>query len=235
MLKSDCRSLATLNLACFSVCLHRSILCRAVQRVLFTRALRNPTSSYVQGMNELMVPFLIAFLAEFQAVPPLELDVSEITTSQFHVAEADSYWCFCKFLGVMQNHYTFGQPGIQESCFKVKELLKRADSELYEHLTNEGVDVLHFAFRWLNCLFLREFPAKCIPRLMDTYLAEGDDLPHFIEHFCLVILLKWSAQFKEMTFQSIVSFIQNPPTKRWTVSELEIALSETHRLRTTFL
>mmetsp|Transcript_12528 Transcript_12528/g.52875 ORF Transcript_12528/g.52875 Transcript_12528/m.52875 type:complete len:374 (-) Transcript_12528:1175-2296(-) len=192
----------------------------AVQRVLFTRALRNPTSSYVQGMNELMVPFLIAFLAEFQAVPPLELDVSEITTSQFHVAEADSYWCFCKFLGVMQNHYTFGQPGIQESCFKVKELLKRADSELYEHLTNEGVDVLHFAFRWLNCLFLREFPAKCIPRLMDTYLAEGDDLPHFIEHFCLVILLKWSAQFKEMTFQSIVSFIQNPPTKRWTVSEV---------------
>jgi len=115
------------------------------------------------------------------------------------------------------------------------QLLKRADSELYEHLTNEGVDVLHFAFRWLNCLFLREFPAKCIPRLMDTYLAEGDDLPHFIEHFCLVILLKWSAQFKEMTFQSIVSFIQNPPTKRWTVSELEIALSETHRLRTTFL
>mmetsp|Transcript_2745 Transcript_2745/g.11760 ORF Transcript_2745/g.11760 Transcript_2745/m.11760 type:complete len:238 (+) Transcript_2745:521-1234(+) len=109
----------------------------AVQRVLFTRALRNPTSSYVQGMNELVVPFLIAFLAEFQAVPPLELDVSEITTSQFHVAEADSYWCFCKFLGVMQNHYTFGQPGIQESCFKVKELLKRADSELYEHLTNE--------------------------------------------------------------------------------------------------
>ena len=63
-----------------------------------------------------------AFLAEFQAVPPFELDVSEITTSQFHVAEADSYWCFCKFLGVMQNHYTFGQPGIQESCFKVKEV-----------------------------------------------------------------------------------------------------------------
>ena len=27
-----------------------------------------------------------------------------------------------KLLGVMQNHYTFGQPGIQESCFKVKEV-----------------------------------------------------------------------------------------------------------------
>lgn len=79
----------------------------------------------------------------------------------------------------------------------------------------QGVDVLQFAFRWLNCLFLREFSAKCIPRLMvnhifpvtrfqvktfvkDTYLAEGDDLSHFIEHFCLVILLKWSAQVRRV-------------------------------------
>ena len=37
----------------------------------------------------------------------------------------------------------------------------------------------------------------------------------------LISFLYWLRhKFKEMTFQSIVSFIQNPPTKRWTVSEV---------------
>jgi len=206
----------------------------AVQRVLFTRALRNPASSYVQGMNELIVPFFIGFLSEFKTVRPTELDVSKITASHLRAAEADCYWCFCKFLDTLQTHYTFGQPGIQEACFKVKELLMRVDSELYDHLNREGVDILQFTFRWVNCLFLRELPSKLIPRLMDTYLAEGDDLSIFIEYFCLVVLLKWSEQLKDMKFQSIMTFIQNPPTEQWTHSEMEIVLSETHRWRTMF-
>ena len=115
--------------------------CRAVQRVLFTRALRNPASSYGQGMNELSVPFFIGerqycksstvpfirvrnigFLSEFKTVRPTELDVSKITASHLRAAEADCYWCFCKFLDTLQTHYTFGQPGIQEAGFKVKEV-----------------------------------------------------------------------------------------------------------------
>jgi len=72
----------------------------------------------------------------------------------------------------------------------------RVDSELYDHLNRDGVDILQFTFRWVNCLFLRELPSKLIPRLMDTYLAEGDDLSIFIEYFCLVVLLKWSEQVR---------------------------------------
>lgn len=42
-----------------------------------------------------------------------------------------------------------------------------------QHLENEGVDFLQFAFRWVNCLLLREFPFKLIPRIWDTYVSEA--------------------------------------------------------------
>ena len=40
--------------------------------------------------------------------------------------EADSYWCLCKLLDGIQDHYTYAQPGIQRTVFRLKELVRRA-------------------------------------------------------------------------------------------------------------
>jgi hypothetical protein len=45
-------------------------------------------------------------------------------------------------------------------------------------MEGEGIDFLQFAFRWVNCLLIREVPFAAALRLWDTYLAEG---PHFNE------------------------------------------------------
>ena len=39
--------------------------------------------------------------------------------------EADSYWCLCKLLDGIQDHYTYAQPGIQRTVFHLKELVRR--------------------------------------------------------------------------------------------------------------
>ena len=39
-------------------------------------------------------------------------------------AEADAYWCLCKLLDGIQDHYTHAQPGIQRTVFRVKELVR---------------------------------------------------------------------------------------------------------------
>ena len=39
-------------------------------------------------------------------------------------AEADAYWCLCKLLDGIQDHYTYAQPGIQRAVFHVKELVR---------------------------------------------------------------------------------------------------------------
>jgi len=42
------------------------------------------------------------------------------------------------------------------------------------HLENNGVEFRHFAFRWMNCLLMREIPFRLIVRIWDTCLAEKD-------------------------------------------------------------
>lgn len=39
-------------------------------------------------------------------------------------AEADSYWCLCKLLDSIQDHYTHAQPGIQRTVFRLQELVR---------------------------------------------------------------------------------------------------------------
>lgn len=39
-------------------------------------------------------------------------------------AEADAYWCLCKLLDGIQDHYTHAQPGIQRTVFRLKELVR---------------------------------------------------------------------------------------------------------------
>jgi hypothetical protein len=48
------------------------------------------------------------------------------------------------------------------------------------HLEKEGIDFLQFAFRWVNCLLIREVPFNAAIRLWDTYLAEGTKFSDFL-------------------------------------------------------
>ncbi|RYY72542.1 hypothetical protein EON63_20735 [archaeon] len=79
--------------------------------------------------------------------------------------EADCYWCFTKFLDTIQDHYIHHQPGIQRCVVKLEDLVARLDPILYKHMkeTHE-VQFIQFAFRWCNCLLIREFPINCIVR-----------------------------------------------------------------------
>jgi hypothetical protein len=38
--------------------------------------------------------------------------------------EADCYWCLCRLLEGIQDHYTYAQPGIQRTVFRLKELVR---------------------------------------------------------------------------------------------------------------
>lgn len=88
-------------------------------------------------------------------------------------AEADAYWCLCRLLEGVQDHYTHGQPGIRRCAAAVDGLVARVDAPLANHLKSENVECLQFAFRWANCLLAREMPLRAAMRLFDTWVAEG--------------------------------------------------------------
>ncbi|RDY12669.1 gyp1 [Mucuna pruriens] len=186
---------------------------KSLERILYAWAIRHPASGYVQGINDLVTPFLVVFLSEY-----LEGDtISNI--------EADCYGCLSKLLDGMQDHYTFAQPGIQRLVFKLKELVRRIDEPVSRHMEDQGLEFLQFAFRWFNCLLIREIPFHLITRLWDTYLAEGDALPDFLVYIFASFLLTWSDKLQKLDFQELVMFLQHLPTQNWTHQELEMVLS----------
>ncbi|CAH8479317.1 unnamed protein product [Dicrocoelium dendriticum] len=156
------------------------------ERILFIWSTRHPGSGYVQGINDLLTPFFVVFLAEYTHVDissAIDLNTSgelslEYNLDKTHLdtVEADVFWCTSHLLDTIQDNYTFAQPGIQHNVSMLASLIERVDISLHRHLVTNGVEYLQFAFRWMNNLLIRELPLRCIIRLWDTYMVryEGD-------------------------------------------------------------
>lgn len=213
----------------------------ALQRILYVWATRHPASGYVQGMNDLVTPFVFVFLTE-HIKGGCEMDILDMTDmSSFEDAEeaianaeADAYWCLTALLNDIQDYYTFSQPGIQRRVHFLRELVARVDSNLCIHLEEKGLDFLQFAFRWMNCLLMRELPFPLIVRVWDTYLAETDGFAIFHVYVCAALLVSFSEQLLEMEFQDLVMFLQNLPTESWGTREIDVVLSQAYMWRTIF-
>jgi hypothetical protein len=79
--------------------LQHEVMQTALRRLLYIWGVRHPASGYVQGVNDLVTPFLTIFLSEYLPGPIEEWDVNQLTRTQLLTAEADSYWCLSKLVG----------------------------------------------------------------------------------------------------------------------------------------
>jgi len=215
---------------------HQSRVQKMLERILFIWGIRHPASGYVQGINDLATPFLAIFTAERMGddVDMSAWNVSTLNDDDVLEIEADSYWCLCKLLDGIQDHYTYAQPGIQKTLFHVGELVSRVENPIASHLASENVEYMQFAFRWVNCLLLREVPFSLGVRLWDTYLSEGPALKEFLVYILSSFLLSWAPELKDMDFQELIMFLQRVPTQHWTETEIELVLSRAFMWRASF-
>lgn len=206
------------------------------ERILYIWALRHPASGYVQGMNDLLTPFFIVFLADHTSNTDLEsVNSSSLSTSSLQQLEADCYWCFSRLLDGIQDNYTFAQPGIQSRIIQLKDLVSRIDSNLQNHLEKHKVEYIQFSFRWMNNLLMREMPLKCIVRLWDTYLCEPDGFASFHLYVCAAFLTRFSSQLqRERDFHGLMLLLQNFPTHAWRDEDITMILAEAYRLKCSF-
>ncbi|GBC01138.1 hypothetical protein RclHR1_04080016 [Rhizophagus clarus] len=210
---------------------------QCLERILYVWAIRHPASGYVQGINDLVTPFFQVFLSFYIDENPENYDTSYLPKNVLDVIEADSFWCLSKLLDGIQDNYTFAQVGIQRQINKLKDLINRINAPLAAHLQKEGVEYLQFAFRWMNCLLMREMPLKHIIRMWDTYLAERlDGFSVFHLYVCVAFLDKWSDYLKSRDFQEIMIFLQSLPTEtaKWKEQDIELLLSEAYRLKSLY-
>lgn len=120
---------------------------------------------------------------------PEEFDPGALPPDVLTAIEADSFWCLSRLLDGIQDNYISQQPGIQRSVKRMHDLVGRIDgawllsnlfvclnffsAPLSAHLEQEGVEFMQFAFRWMNCLLMREITVKNTIRMWDTYLVRS--------------------------------------------------------------
>jgi len=221
---------------------------RSLERILYVWAIRHPASGYVQGINDLVTPFWQVFLGQYITDSDVEsgMDPGQLPKAVLDAVEADSFWCLSKLLDGIQDNYVHAQPGIVRQVANLRELTKRIDTALVNHLEEEGVEFMQFSFRWMNCLLMREISVKNTTRMWDTYLvskracspfvinllrsvisqAEEQGFSEFHLYVCAAFLVKWTDQLLKMDFQEIMMFLQALPTRNWTEKDIELLLSE---------
>ncbi|KAI0315468.1 RabGAP/TBC [Amylostereum chailletii] len=208
---------------------------RCLERILYVWAIRHPASGYVQGINDLATPFFQVFLSAYIESDPEETDPSILPEPVLKAIEADTFWCLTRLLDGIQDNYITAQPGIHRSVKRMAELVARIDVPLYEHLQEQNVEFMQFAFRWMNCLLMREISVRNTIRMWDTYLAEGTDaFSQFHLYVCSAFLVRWSEKLRTMDFQGIIMFLQSLPTQEWTDHEIELLLSQAFVLNNTW-
>lgn len=211
---------------------------KALSRLLFVWAMRHPASSYVQGINDLATPLIIVFLGDYYPDCDNVLDgdiMEQVSDKVMEEIEADCYWCLTKILAGIQDHYTSDQPGVQRMVMRLEELVTRIDADLTQYLKDVGIEFMQFSFKWMNCLLLREFNPKCVHRLWDTYISEGDGgFSDFHVYVCAAFLCQFSSHLQSMGFDELFGFMQRMPTDEWGDTEIEILLSQAFVLSTLF-
>lgn len=204
------------------------------ERVLFIWAVRHPASGYVQGMNDLLQPFFFVFLSEkllnnqendenpesnqlFDNIESIEnlSTLNGLTEDDLNDIEADCFWCFSKLLDSIQDLFTKDQPGIYKMLSNLETVVSRVAPALAKTIKDEEIHYQEFAFRWMNCLLIREFPMKLVLKLWDNYVCDPQKISTMHVYVCAAMMeLLLQPRLKGLSHADFVIRIQDPFMKQ---------------------
>lgn len=213
-------------------CFRFSKIQESLHRVLFIYSLRNPMSDYSQGMNDLLAPILLVFLLDglqttfFIFENNMKDFESKLTNDLIMTAEADAYYVFSHLISLHKRYYVKNFTGVYEGLARLDVLLASKDPSLYAFLKGHGIEVNHFAFRWIYCLLLREFPLFLTTALLDHYFLEQPSADQANVWMALALLLRFSAELQSKSRDEALVFLHKLPTEEWGFRDIESLVHE---------
>lgn len=214
----------------------------SLTRLLYVFAAIFPGVSYFQGLNEVPIPFYVAYLSNGSGGDGslLEQDFQKMSDEKLRQVEADVFWSLAL---VMEPVFRATKAEVQkihavDQMHWEIEVMQQADPELCEHLSQLGVDFMFFAFRWNVMFLLREFAnMDVLLYLFDTYiLEEGENgFTSFHVYVACALLSAFRAQLLKMSDTTdALLFLQALPTEDWTQREIKNVIVEAFLLRQKF-
>ena len=203
------------------------------EEVLFVWSVRHPASGYVQGMNDMLHPFFFAFISPYykdKTISQLEKmeNVDDLSDDILREVEADSFWCFSKLLDGLQDLYTKDQPGIYKMLNNLEYVISKANPELARHISDESLQYQEFAFRWMNCLLVREFTVGTIFRIWDNYLSRPNQIVNTHVYTCASLMSCIAYKLMPLNHAEFVVLMQGITPEGWHPEEIEEILAQSY-------
>lgn len=209
------------------------------EHVLFVWAVRHPASGYVQGMNDILLPFFFTFTCHYY--PNLSPDVvsqktelNEINNEQLKEIEADSFWCFSKLMDGIQDVFTKDQPGLFRMVDTLEQVVQRVDPTLFAWVQQENIKFREFTFRWMNCLLVREFSLPLLLRLWDLYISNHTQISSTQVYVCAAMLEILSPELVQLHSSDFIMKLQTLGPDYWSIEQLETILAQAFVYEKTF-
>ncbi|KAL0235306.1 hypothetical protein GEMRC1_001888 [Eukaryota sp. GEM-RC1] len=200
-----------------------------LSNILLLWAIRHPAAGYVQGMNDLVLPFLLTLLYPHQTSPESfpHYSVDNLSDDTLDNVEADLYSMFEKFMDKLQSCYIDGNREFQFMVKCMDYILKSNSTEIHAHFKAIGLDYQYFGFRWMSCLLFRELPYEFILRLVDTYLSEDNFLTFHI-CVCVAVIQHLKTDLLAMDFPTAIMYLQDlkSVSSHWPLTLFEEILSQ---------
>lgn len=209
------------------------------ERVLFVWSVRHPASGYVQGMNDLLQPFFFAFLIPHSGIKdPSELEklenIDNVPENIMKEIEADCFWCFSKLLDGLQDLYTKDQPGLYKILENIKNVIDRVNPDLALHIAQEDIQYQEFAFRWVNCLLVREFSVSIIFRIWDNYLSHHNRIASSHTYMCAALMDAMAYKLMPLNHAEFIILMQAIDPNGWHAQEIEDIMAQAYVFEKSF-
>lgn len=137
---------------------------------------------------------------------------------------------FSFLISTRKKNYVKNFTGVYEGMSRLECLLATKDLELHTYFRRHSIDVTHFAFRWVYCLLLREFPVFLTVCILDHYFLEGEAIEHPSIWLALALLLKFSKELQKKTKDEAMIFLHRLPTENWGFRDVESLVREKNEL-----
>ena len=219
-----------------------NIIQKMLIRILYIWSLNNPDYSYVQGLNDLCVPFVIIYFNEYcnklsieQLLLLTDEKINAFPEKCLKEVEADIYSSFSFLLNKLKNNYINEQPAIKLMMKKLNNLIKISDYEMYSHLNNNNLNnynesTFEYAFEWFYCYFTRELNIKTLVYLWDCYLCGENTWNNLHIYVCKNILFDFKKEILNIKdYYDTIVYLQNLPLKYYDIDKIKKILDKSYK------
>ena len=213
---SDCKLLRQIAIDAPRSCIdvpyaHIRQVQRMIVRIMYLWSVETPEVSYLQGMIDVISPFIVVALSSIGVEPLMKspqqllkrLDRNTLLSVESYIHSLSTV-----FLIHVLPLYIDGQPGVDKMIGLLDTVLKDVDKQIYKHLSDNNIPTAQFAYRWMCCLLVRELPPAFSVRLYDAYLSESvhnyqsntHGLPSQIPLLCVFVSCAMLIRLKKRNF-----------------------------------